>query len=199
MVCFVHRTLAAGFTTALRIRRPELLRTCVVSEVVHETCGFTIVTQMRHCVASRPETVDTVIYVKPCKDGSNGFPDFNTPYATCTSGTHSLYPDAPCNPVMSNVANLDALHFAGCGLPGVARRLPTFLARPRKVGQRRPPRCPAPSGCPALLEATGGCGTRPRKKPARTQTVLAENPCRSCVTRRFRRGRAKQRCWVSEA
>jgi len=82
----------------------------------------------------------------------------------------------------------DLVDVADAGRPGVARQLLTFLARPRKVSQRRPPHWTVPSGCPALLEATGGCGTHPRESPARTQTVLAESPCRSCVTRRLRKG-----------
>ena len=38
---------------------------------------------------------------------------------------------------------------------GVARQLVTFLVLPRKVTQRRRPRCAAPSGFPALLEQPG--------------------------------------------
>ena len=49
-------------------------------------------------------------------------------------------------------------------MPGVARRLRTFLARPRKVRKRRPPRCLASSIEEVTLRCLswqGGCGTRP--------------------------------------
>jgi len=47
--------------------------------------------------------------------------------------------------------------------PGAARRLVTFLARPRKVTKRRPPLVSRPlSGVPLrCLTRQGGCGTRP--------------------------------------
>src|SRR5450759_4916333 len=44
--------------------------------------------------------------------------------------------------------------------PGVARRLVTFLVLPRKVTKRNRPRFAAPAGYPALLDWSGGCGTR---------------------------------------
>jgi len=55
--------------------------------------------------------------------------------------------------------------------PGVARQQVTFLVLPRKVTQRRRPRFAAPAGYPALLDWSGGCGTRaarsdsPRRLP----------------------------------
>jgi hypothetical protein len=55
--------------------------------------------------------------------------------------------------------------------PGVARQQVTFLVLPRKVTKRGRPRCAAPSGFPALLDWSGGCGTRatrsdsPRRHP----------------------------------
>src|SRR5665811_721578 len=36
----------------------------------------------------------------------------------------------------------------------------TFLVLPRKVTKRSRPRFAAPAGCPALLDWSGGCGTR---------------------------------------
>src|SRR3989338_5913553 len=44
--------------------------------------------------------------------------------------------------------------------PGVARQQVTFLVLPRKVTQRRRPRFAAASRYPALLDWSGGCGTR---------------------------------------
>src|SRR5450759_2942063 len=44
--------------------------------------------------------------------------------------------------------------------PGVARQLVTFLVLPRKVTQRRRPRFAAATRFPALLDWSGGCGTR---------------------------------------
>src|SRR4030065_331146 len=44
--------------------------------------------------------------------------------------------------------------------PGVARQLVTFLVLPRKVTQRSRPQFTAPAGYPALLDWSGGCGTR---------------------------------------
>ena len=55
--------------------------------------------------------------------------------------------------------------------PGVARQQVTFLALPRKVTQRRRPRFAAAARFPALLDCSGGCGTRatrsdsPRRNP----------------------------------
>ena len=55
--------------------------------------------------------------------------------------------------------------------PGVARQQVTFLVLPRKVTQRRRPRFAAASRFPALLDWSGGCGTRtscsdsPRRLP----------------------------------
>src|SRR5260221_517952 len=50
--------------------------------------------------------------------------------------------------------------------PGAARRLVTFLARPRKVTKGRPPQG-VPPPCPGVplccLTRQGGCGTRPGK------------------------------------
>ena len=43
-------------------------------------------------------------------------------------------------------------------------------------------------GFPALLNESGGCGTRPCRCAARTQTVLADPSRRVCVTRRLTRG-----------
>ncbi len=59
-----------------------------------------------------------------------------------------------------------------------------------------PPRFAGPSGyccassvpLPALLAKTGGCGTRPRKKHARTQTVLADPSSFRCAARRLSGG-----------
>jgi len=54
---------------------------------------------------------------------------------------------------------------------GVARQQVTFLVLPRKVTKRNRPRFAAPAGCPALLDWSGGCGTRaarsdsPRRYP----------------------------------
>src|SRR3954466_6487391 len=47
--------------------------------------------------------------------------------------------------------------------PGAARQLVTFLARPRKVTQRRPPRCRAPllRGYLRCLTRCGDYATRP--------------------------------------
>src|SRR5450759_2661490 len=54
---------------------------------------------------------------------------------------------------------------------GVARQQVTFLVLPRKVTQRSRPRFAAAARCPALLDRSGGCGTRtacsnsPRRNP----------------------------------
>src|SRR3954463_1208598 len=78
--------------------------------------------------------------------------------------------------------------------PGAARRLVTFLARPRKVTKGRPPRCRAHvMGNPVLPDSmwrlrnstwrgthnVPHCGTR---------TVLVENPLSSRAARRDTRG-----------
>ena len=42
-------------------------------------------------------------------------------------------------------------------------------------------------GVPVLLDEPGGCGTRPRQKRARAQTVLTDDPRLACVTRRLTR------------
>ena len=81
------------------------------------------------------------------------------------------------------------------GGPGAARRLVTFLARPRKVTKGRPPRCRAhcSAGAPALPDSTRRlrnstwrgthnvphCGTR---------SVLVENSLSSRAARRDTRG-----------
>src|SRR5450759_4565803 len=44
--------------------------------------------------------------------------------------------------------------------PVVARQQVTFLVLPRKVTKRNRPRFAAPAGYPALLDWSGGCGTR---------------------------------------
>ena len=55
--------------------------------------------------------------------------------------------------------------------PGVARQLVTFLVLPRKVTKRSRPRFAAAARFPALLDWSGGCGTRatrsdsPRRNP----------------------------------
>src|SRR5450756_1488974 len=55
--------------------------------------------------------------------------------------------------------------------PVVARQQVTFLVLPRKVTKRNRPRFAAPAGFPALLDWSGGCGTRatrsnsPRRHP----------------------------------
>jgi len=70
------------------------------------------------------------------------------------------------------------------------------LLRQRKKAKKGDPRFVAPtiklSGFPALLGTTGRCGTRAREIieqmvscGARPQTVLADDPCRSCVARRL--------------
>src|SRR6185295_14349257 len=79
--------------------------------------------------------------------------------------------------------------------PGAARRLVTFLERPRKVTERRPPRCRAlySQGHPALPDSTRRlrnstwrgthnvphCGTR---------SVLVDFPSSSRAARRDTRG-----------
>ena len=62
--------------------------------------------------------------------------------------------------------------------PGVARQLVTFLVLPRKVTKRNRPRFPAPAGFPALLEWSGGCGTRPggAHKPRPTAELKQSSP-----------------------
>jgi hypothetical protein len=74
-------------------------------------------------------------------------------------------------------------------LPGVARRLVTFFcAAKRKSPKKRPPAEPPLPECPVLLEAAGGCGTRPRTKRARPSNSPRRIPRHFCVTRRFRTG-----------
>src|SRR3954452_462110 len=69
------------------------------------------------------------------------------------------------NPAKGRAIRRSSLWFVGHGneRPGAARRLVTFLARPRKVTKGRPPRCRAPcsQGHPALLTRCGDCATRP--------------------------------------
>jgi hypothetical protein len=48
-------------------------------------------------------------------------------------------------------------------LPGVARRLVTFLVLPRKVTKRSRPRFAAPSGFPRYFANKRGCATRPSR------------------------------------
>ena len=69
------------------------------------------------------------------------------------------------------------------------------LLRQRKKAKKGDPRFVAAARFPALLETSGRCGTRARGCIAQTilccarpQTVLAECPCRFCVTRRLSSG-----------
>ena len=57
--------------------------------------------------------------------------------------------------------------------PGVARQQVTFLVLPRKVTQRNRSRFAAPTVCPALLDWSGGCGTR---------ATRSNNPRRNLLT-----------------
>src|ERR1043166_9439160 len=62
-------------------------------------------------------------------------------------------------------------------------------AAKRSNQEKAAPAAPPPAGGdPVLLEEPGGCGTRPRKRHARAQTVLAESPRLFCVARRHRGG-----------
>ena len=80
-------------------------------------------------------------------------------------------------------------------MPGVARRQPTFFASPKKVGKERRPEVRRRYAVPSVTRndrplrnlgsnkylATGLVCARP-------QTVLADGPCRFCVTRRLSSG-----------
>ena len=90
--------------------------------------------------------------------------------------------------LIGNVANLDGLHFAGWGLLGFAGGSPaaTYLSCAAKKGR---PKKAAPLSRPFGVPCVTRIDRRLRNSPAaRTQTVLAENSCRFCVTRRFRKG-----------
>jgi hypothetical protein len=75
--------------------------------------------------------------------------------------------------------------------PGVARQLVTFLVLPRKVTKRNRPRFAAASRYPALLDWSGGCGTR---------TTCSDSPRRNPLTSlRYsaaHRGKKSGRCGV---
>ena len=80
-------------------------------------------------------------------------------------------------------------------LPGVARRLLTFFASPKKVSKERRPEVRRPFGFPCVTRndrplRNSGSWMRRAIGPvcARPQTVLAECPCRFCVTRRLSSG-----------
>ena len=83
-------------------------------------------------------------------------------------------------------------------MPGVARRLVTFLASPRKVTKRRRPEVRRPAKARGTLryskrQAAAELGlvdalVQKVLFGARPQTVLADDPCRSCVTRRLSSG-----------
>jgi hypothetical protein len=62
--------------------------------------------------------------------------------------------------------------------PGVARQLVTFLVLPRKVTKRSRPRFAAPAGFPALLDWSGGCGTR----TIRYASTCSNSPRRHLLT-----------------
>ena len=88
-----------------------------------------------------------------------------------------------------------SLEVACRSAPGVARQQVTFLVLPRKVTQRRRPRCAAPlRGFPALLAWSGGCGTRatrsdsPRRHPLTSLRYSAAH-----------RGMKSERCGVRYA
>jgi hypothetical protein len=75
---------------------------------------------------------------------------------------------------------------------GAALELVTFLARPRKVTQRRPPLKNRAVASPVLLDKFGVCGTRSKNEKTHwgceLRQVLDHNTELACVTRRFKRG-----------
>ena len=76
------------------------------------------------------------------------------------------------------------INFAG-GSPAAAYFL---LSGQEKVSKEKAAPFAGPSDSPALLATPGGCGTRPRDKTARAQTVLAEFPRRDSAARRLAGG-----------
>ena len=113
--------------------------------------------------------------------------------------------DAPSNAAGSLLTLTNAVNSIVVW-PGVARRLPTFSSditwlMPGESALKLCFLCTAKKGRPkkaAPLNRPFGvhCVTRsdrrlrnsPARETAQAQTVLADFPCRSCVTRRFKRG-----------
>ena len=99
--------------------------------------------------------------------------------------------------------------FCWAPAPGVARRLVTFLASPRKVTKRRRPEVRRPAKTRGTLryskqQAAAELGlvdmlAQMVVDSTRPQTVLAECPCRFCVTRRLASGPARQFATVAQA
>ena len=93
--------------------------------------------------------------------------------------------------------------------PGVARQLLTFLASPRKVSKRRRPEVRRPAKTRGTLryskqQAAAELGlvdmlAQMVVDSTRPQTVLAECPCRFCVTRRLASGPARYITTVAQA